>query len=188
MIYLQLFWSFFQVGLFTIGGGYAAIPLIQQQIVDIHGWLTMGQFADVVTISQMCPGAIGINTATFVGTKVGGIWGSVVATFGSILPAIFIVLFLAYMYTKYRNLKPVQGVLKGLRPAVVGLIASAGISIIATALWSGTLKTFSFGSLNFVSIGIFAAALVVLQKWKISPILVVVVAGAVGLGLFSFIG
>jgi len=187
MIYLQLFWSFFQIGLFSIGGGYAAMPLIQQQIVALHGWLNMTQFTDVVTIAEMTPGPIALNASTFVGTKVGGLLGALVATFGCVLPSIIIVLILAFLYTKYRNLKSVQGILRGLRPAVVGLIASAGLSITALALWNGTLKTFDASNLNYVSLGLFAVALFVLQKWKLNPILVMVGTGIVGFGLFSFL-
>ncbi len=187
MILLQLFWSFFQIGLFSIGGGYAALPLIQYQIIVLHGWLDMSAFADVVTISQMTPGPIATAAASFVGIKVAGFWGSLVANIGVVLPSIIIVLTLAYFYTKYRNLSSVQGVLKRLRPAVVGLIASAGASMIALALWNGTLKSFSIPNLDYVSIGIFLASLVALQKWKINPVYVMLAAGVVGLGLYSFI-
>ena len=188
MIYWQLFWSFFQIGLFSIGGGYAALPLIQQQIVNVHGWLNLTQFADVVTISQMTPGPIATAAASFVGIKVAGILGSIVATVACVTPSIIIVLILAYFYTKYRNLKTVQGVLKGLRPAVVGLIGSAGLSILALALWNGTIKSFTFSSLDYASIGLFAVSLFALQKYKLNPILLMVATGVVGLALYSFIG
>ena len=89
-IYLQLFWSFFQIGLFSIGGGYAAMPLIQNQVVSIHSWLTMAEFADIVTIAEMTPGPIAINSATFVGTKVAGLAGAVVATAGCVFPSCII--------------------------------------------------------------------------------------------------
>ena len=133
-IYLELLWSFFQIGLFSIGGGYAAMPLIQHQVVDLHGWLNMTQFADIVTISQMTPGPIAINSATFVGTRVAGLSGAIVATVGCVLPSCIIVLFLAFLYERYRGLGVVQGILAGLRPAVVALIASAGLSLLALAL------------------------------------------------------
>ncbi len=187
MIYLQLFWSFFQIGAFSFGGGYAALPLIEHQIIDLHGWLSMAQFADVITISQMTPGPIAINAATFVGTKVGGLAGAVVATFGCILPSILIVLILAYLYTKFCELTTVRGILSGLRPAVVGLIASAGISIMALSLWGGALFQFSFASLEYTAIGLFAASLFVLQKWKLNPILVMLCSGAIGLALYSIL-
>ena len=108
MIYLQLFWSFFQIGLFSIGGGYAAMPLIQKQVVDLNHWLSMGEFVDIITISQMTPGPIAINSATFVGIRIGGIGGALVATFGCVLPSCIIVLTIAYFYYKYRQLSLIQ--------------------------------------------------------------------------------
>ena len=135
MLYLQLFWSFFQIGLFSIGGGYAAMPLIQNQVVDLHHWLTLSEFTDLITISQMTPGPIAINPATFVGIRIGGVGGALVSTLGCILPSLIIVMTLAYFYTKYKNIAVIQGVLSGLRPAVVALIASAGLSIVILAFW-----------------------------------------------------
>lgn len=95
MIYLQLFWSFFQIGLFSIGGGYAAILLIQNQVVDVHNWLSLTEFTDLITISQMTPGPIAINSATFVGIRIAGFGGAIVATIGCILPSCIIVFLLA---------------------------------------------------------------------------------------------
>ena len=135
MVYLQLLWSFFQIGLFSFGGGYAAMPLIQHQVVELRGWLTMTQFSDIVTISQMTPGPIAINSATFVGIRVAGLPGAVVATLGCVLPSCIIVMALAFLYERYRGLSLVQGILGGLRPAVVAMIASAGISLLVLALW-----------------------------------------------------
>lgn len=108
MIYLQLFLSFLQIGLFSFGGGYAAMPLIQGQVVTLHGWLTMSEFTDLITISQMTPGPIAVNSATFVGMKIAGIPGAVVATAGCILPSCIIVTILARLYLKYRNLDLLQ--------------------------------------------------------------------------------
>ena len=122
MIYLQLLWSFFQIGLFSIGGGYAAMPLIQHQVVDLHPWLTMTEFADIMTIAEMTPGPIAINSATFVGIQVAGIPGAVIATLGCVLPSCIIVMLLAYIYYRFKGLSMVQGVLFGLRPAVVATI------------------------------------------------------------------
>ena len=118
MIYLQLFWSFIQIGMFSFGGGYAAMPLIQGQVVNTHEWLTMTEFTDLITISQMTPGPIAVNSATFVGMKIAGIPGAVVATLGCILPSCIIVTILAKLYLKYRNLDTLQGILYSLRPAV----------------------------------------------------------------------
>lgn len=111
MIYLELFWSFFQIGLFSIGGGYAAMPLIQHQVVDVHPWLTMAEFSDIITISQMTPGPISINSATFVGIRIAGLPGAIVATSGCVLPSCLIVLTLAFAYYRFRNFRIVKNVL-----------------------------------------------------------------------------
>ena len=104
MIYLEILWSFIQIGLFSVGGGYAAMPLIQHQVVDLHPWLTMTQFADIMTIAEMTPGPIAINAATFVGIRVAGIPGALVATLGCVLPSCIIVISLAYVYYRFRGL------------------------------------------------------------------------------------
>ena len=136
MIYWELFWSFVQVGAFCVGGGYASMPLIQEQVIERHGWLTLQQFIDIFTISQMTPGPIGINAATFVGTKVAGVPGAIAATAGFIFPSIIIVLILAKLFFKYGDIGPIRGILNGLRPAVVALICSAGVGFILLALWN----------------------------------------------------
>ena len=105
MTLLELFWSFLQVGLFSIGGGYAAMPLIQAQVVEQHPWLTMSEFTDLITIAEMTPGPIAINSATFVGIRIAGLGGAVVATFGCILPSLLIVSILAKIYYKYKGAK-----------------------------------------------------------------------------------
>ena len=135
MIYLELFWSFFQIGLFSIGGGYAAMPLIQNQVVDIHPWLTMTGFADIMAIAEMTPGPIAVNAATFVGIQVAGLPGALIATIGCIFPSCVIVMTLAYVYYRFRGLSVMQGILAGLRPAVIAMIASAGISLLCMALY-----------------------------------------------------
>jgi len=187
MIYLKLFWSFFQIGLFSFGGGYAAMPLIRNQVVSINGWLSMGEFADVITISQMTPGPIGINAATFVGLRIGGIQGAIVATIGCVLPSGVIVLSLAYIYYKYRGLSTVQGVLNGLRPAVIAMIASAGLALVILAFWNGKSITSNREDIDFVAVAIFAVAFIILRKWKVSPIRVMLGAGVVGLCIYPFI-
>ena len=130
MIYLQLFLSFIKVGMFSIGGGYAAMPLIQSEVVNGHGWLTMNEFTDLITIAEMTPGPIAVNSATFVGIRIGGIPGALVATGGCILPSCVIVSALALLYNKYKNVSTLQSVLSSLRPAVVALIAAAGLSLL----------------------------------------------------------
>ena len=157
MIYLQLFLSFLQIGLFSFGGGYAAMPLIQAQIVDAHGWLTMSEFTDLITISQMTPGPIA-------------------ATIGCILPSCVIVTFLAKLYLKYRTMDLLQGVLNALRPAVVALIASAGVSILLTAFW-GSEEKILLEETDWLLVVIFGLSFLLLDKAKMNPILVMILAG-----------
>lgn len=188
---LKLFWSFFQIGLFSIGGGYAAMPLIQKQIVDLHQWLTPAEFIDIITISQMTPGPIAINSATFVGTRVASLPGALIATLGNVLPSCIIVLTIAYFYFKHSNLWALQGVLNGLRPAVVALIASAGLSILLIALFDGQYKSWldvSFKGIDWIAVALFAGSLFVLRKFKKDSILVMIGSGAAGLVLYQLTG
>ncbi len=188
MILLQLFISFFQVGLFSIGGGYAALPLIQEQVVNIHHWLTLSEFTDLITISQMTPGPIAINSSTFVGNQVAGLLGSIIATFACVLPSILIVLTLAYFYFKYKNITIVQGILSGLRPTVVALIASAGLSILILSFWGENGFSWNPADINLVAVGLFAASLFVLRKWKLNQITVMLGSGVVGMIIYLLLG
>lgn len=184
MILFELFWSFVQIGLFSFGGGYAAMPFIQEQVVQNRGWLTMNEFVDVVTISQMTPGPIAINAATFVGTRVYGFAGSVIATIGVVTPSIIIVLTLAYLYYKYNELLVIKGALKGLRPVVVSLIATAGLSIVLMAFFRGLASSWfsiNISQVDILAVVLFAVGLFVLRKFKSDPIYVMVGCGVVGL-------
>ncbi len=180
MIYLSLLWSFIQIGLFSVGGGYAAMPLIQHQVIDIHGWLTMQEFSDIMTISQMTPGPIAINSATFVGIRIAGIPGALVATFGCILPSSIIVTILAFVYYRFKGLDAVQSVLKGLRPAVVAMIASAALSLTAMALCGSDSFT---RDIDMVNATLIAISLIVLRKWRLNPIIVIAATGIFGIFL-----
>ena len=177
MIYLELLWSFFQIGLFSIGGGYAAMPLFQNQVVDLHPWLTMTQFADIMTIAEMTPGPIAINSATFVGIQVAGIPGAVVATVGCVTPSCIIVMTLAYIYYRFRGLTMVQGIMAWLRPAVVAMIASAGISLIILSFYGQRTLPEDLSSINYVSAVLFGVGLAVLRRWKFNPVYVMLGAG-----------
>jgi chromate transporter len=180
MLYLQLFWSFFQIGLFGFGGGLAVMPLIQNQVVDKHGWLSLQQFTDLITISEMTPGPIAINSATFVGTQIGGFGGALVATLGCILPSCVIVLSLAWLYSKYSEMAVIKGVLGGLRPTVVALILSAGLSILILSLFGHDGFSWNFASIDFLAAAVFIAGLLILRKYKTSPILVMLGSGVIG--------
>ena len=174
MIYLQLFFSFLQIGTFSFGGGYAALPLIQNQVVSLHHWISMAEFTDLIAI----------NSATFVGIKIAGMPGALVATLGCILPSCIIVTIIAYLYMRYRNLDTLQGILGMLRPAVVALIASAGISILITAFFGDS--GIKLSSCNPKAVVIFAGCLILLRK-RVNPVLVMVLAGIVNVGLSLFI-
>lgn len=186
MIYLQLLWSFIQIGLFSIGGGYAAMPLIQSQVVMQHQWLSMREFTDLVTIAEMTPGPIAVNSATFVGTRIAGLGGALVATLGCILPSLFIVSALAVIYRKYKGLTLLDSVLGCLRPVVVALILSAGLSILKLTAFGGAAV--SAANLDWIGVALFAAAFFVLRKYKANPILVMSLCGAAGLGLYLLLG
>lgn len=176
MIYLKLFLSFLQIGLFSIGGGYAAMPLIQAQVVEQNSWLSMNEFTDLITIAEMTPGPIAVNSATFVGIRIAGLPGAVIATFGCILPSLFIVSFLAFVYYRYKNLSVLQSVLSALRPAVVALIASAGLSILAQVAFYGI--SVSLENINWTGLCLFAFALFLLRKFRMNPVLVMILCGA----------
>ena len=178
-VYIQLFFSFLQVGLFSVGGGYAAMPLIQSQVVEKYAWLTMNEFTDLITIAEMTPGPIAVNSATFVGIRIAGIPGALTATFGCIFPSCIIVSLLAFVYYKYKKLSVLQSVLSSLRPAVVALIAGAGLSILNIVVFGS--NAVSFSNIEIIETVIFVVAFIVLRKFKLNPILVMSCCGAAGL-------
>lgn len=177
MIYLDLFLSFLKVGLFSIGGGYAAMPLIQSQAIDTYGWLSLNEFTDLVSIAEMTPGPIAVNAATFIGTRMAGLPGALIATFGVILPSLFIVSLLFLIYKKFGKLPAIQTALTYLRPAVTALIASAGLTILLNVL--NVSKGMAVNEFNFAAAAIFVIAFIVLRKIKPSPIIVMLCSGAV---------
>lgn len=178
---LKLFFAFIQVGLFSVGGGYAAIPLIQDQIVNIHGLMTIEEFSDLITIAEMTPGPISINSSTFVGTRLAGPFGAIVCTLGCVIPSFIICLTLAYFYYKYRDFKGVQKVLAALRPAVVAMIGSAGISILLLALFNSG-SGYHFSDLRYIELSLFIGCFILLRfyKHKISAITIIFGSGIVG--------
>lgn len=175
MIYLELFLSFLKVGFFSIGGGYAAMPLIESLVVSEHGWLTVNEFSNLVTIAEMTPGPILVNGATFVGAKVAGFPGTVIATFASVFPSLIIVSFLAFLYYKYKSLSAMQSILKSIRPAVVALIASAGLTILINAVFSSGM--ISLKNADYAAAVLFAASFFAIRKLKTNPVLTMLICG-----------
>ncbi len=178
MMLLQLLISFLKIGAFSFGGGYAALPLIQNEVVNIHQWISMTEFTNLVTISQMTPGPIVINTATFVGMKVSGVLGAIIATLGCVFPSCIIVTLLAWLYLKYRQLDTLQSVLKTLRPAVVAMIAAAGVSMMITSFWGDVI---SIETTKISAICLFGISIYLLAKKEMSPVLVMSIAGVLNL-------
>ncbi len=182
MIYFQLFWEFVKVGIFCVGGGYASMPLIQAGIVETHHWLTMTEFVDVFTISQMTPGPIGINAATFAGMKVAGIGGAVAATAGFALPSFIIGVALAKMFMKYGNINSIRGVLNGLRPAVVALICSAGVSFVILALWNSDGIPADMSTVDWRGVILLPVGYIMVKK-KLGVIKTLLGTGVLGLAI-----
>lgn len=174
MIYLELMYVYLKIGLFGFGGGYAMLSLIQFEVVERHQWLTSQQFTDIVAISQMTPGPIGVNSATYIGyTVTGSVWGSVIATIAVCLPSFLLVLLISYYFTKFKNNKYVNAAMSGLLPMSVGLIAAAALLL---------MNRENF--IDYKSLIIFAAAFLLTWKYKLHPILMICLAGTAGLILY----
>lgn len=172
----------FKIGLFGFGGGYAMLSMIQGEVVTRYEWLTPQEFTDIVAISQMTPGPIGINSATYVGfTATGSVWGSVIATFAVVLPSFILMLTISRFFLKYQKHPAVEAVFSGLRPAVVGLLASAALVLMNTENFSSpTEDTYSF----VISCIIFLVAFVGTKKYKLNPIGMIIACGLAGLLLY----
>lgn len=189
VIYLKLFWTFFKIGLFGFGGGYGMLSLIQNEVVENHKWISNSEFTDIVAVSQMTPGPIGINSATYVGYKAvenagmertEAVFGSLLASFSVMLPSFILMLLISAFFMRYKDHKSVQTVLKWLRPVVVGMLAAAVLLL----LNEENLGTFNAANLQlYVSIGLFVLAFLATYFWKIGPIKVILLAGLFG-GLF----
>ena len=180
MTLLQLFLSYIKIGFFGFGGGYAMLSLIHSEVVVSHQWLTNSEFSDIVAISQMTPGPIAINSATYIGYEVAGFWGSVVATVAVSLPALTLMLLITIFFLRLRNNRYVKGVVAGMRPVVIGMIASAALLLIFPTSSDGA----SF--IDGWSWVIFVATLVASAR-KVNPILLIVISGLVGIILYGFL-
>ena len=195
-LFLELFWNFFLIGAFTIGGGYAMLSLIQGEVVTAHHWISESTFTDIVAISQMTPGPIGINTATYVGydvlfqatgSHVLGIAGSATATLALVIPSFILVLLIVRFYTQFKSSVLFEGVMSWLRPTVVGLIGAAAIILIVDTTWVQGAPVFSVVRDNFPdwkSWCLLAAAFAASYWGKVNPILVIVAAAVLGLLIY----
>lgn len=189
MLLLELFYTFLKIGLFSFGGGYGMLSVIQGEVVTRHAWLTASEFTDIVAISQMTPGPIGINSATYVGytamlnatgNEALAVLGSLMASFAVMLPSIVLMLIVSRFFMKHSKNRNVEAVFKALRPAVVGLIASAALLLMTEENFGSPAETpLQFG----VSVALFVAAFVAMKFFKVSPILILLLAGIFG-GVF----
>ena len=171
MLYLQILFSYLKIGLFGFGGGYAMLSLIRHEVVEKHSWMTGGEFTDIVAISQITPGPIGINTATYIGyTATGNVWGSILATIAVCLPSFVIFLCIARAYAKFKSNRYIEGAFSILRPVTVGLIAAVVLLLLNSENFTGWL-----------SVLIFSAGFVLTKFLKLHPILLIISAGIVGI-------
>lgn len=177
---ISLFFTFMLIGVSAFGGGYAVMPLIQKYIVESHGWINLTELADITSISQMTPGPIFINAATFVGIKVSGQMGGIVATMGSVIPSFCLVLILGYLFNKHGNLYFVQNIMKGLRPTIVGLIWVAAITLVLSSLFTPVKG----GWIDLPSAVAFLIALLLSLKTKWDTLLIVLAGALVGLASY----
>ncbi|MEY8685015.1 chromate transporter [Bacteroides sp. AN502(2024)] len=182
MIYLELFYTFFKIGLFGFGGGYAMLSMIQGEVVTRHEWVSSQEFTDIVAISQMTPGPIGINAATYVGfTSTGSVLGSIIATFAVVLPSFILILTISKFFLRYQKHPVVESIFDGLRPAVVGLLASAALLLMNVENFgSPTEDTYSF----VISVIIFLIVFIGTRRYKANPIAMIIACGIAGLLLY----
>ncbi|WKY47998.1 chromate transporter [Eubacteriaceae bacterium ES3] len=190
MIYINLFITFFKIGLFTIGGGYAMIPLIQQEVLK-NGWLTMTDFVNFLAVAESTPGAFAVNIATFVGMGTAGIFGAIVSTTAVVLPSLIIIVLIAKVFTNFQDNKWVRGALYGIRPVVIALVASAVVSLMAKGLLLEGTEINGIQSiieaLQFKELLIFALTSAAYFKFKLHPIQLVLLSGGLGIILFGMV-
>lgn len=180
MILWELFYTFFTIGLFTVGGGYAMLPLIQERVVA-NGWMPSQQIMDFIAVSESTPGPFAINIATYVGMEEANVLGAVCATFGVVLPSFLVILLVAQAYEKFKKSKLVMGAMTGLRPVVVGLIGSAIFSMINDVFFKSGLSLATVTSFWFVVSAVIFVIMLVLVFKKVHPIIVILLSAALGI-------
>mgnify|MGYP000890491521 CR=1 FL=1 len=182
-VILVLFFTFLKIGLFSIGGGYAIIPLIQEQVVEKTGWISEKVFTDIITISQMTPGPLAVNTSTFVGLQIAGVAGAIAATLGCVLCGVLLSLMLYRFFQRHQKSIYVFEVLGGLKAASLGLIISAAVTILMLALWGIGTPTFDTMPDWFIAT-MFALSLLALRKWKVNHIIIMIGTGLLGFFIY----
>lgn len=188
MSLIRIFFVFFQIGLLSIGGGYAVIPMIQEQVVENYAWIPQQTFADVITISQMTPGPLAVNTSTFVGLQIAGIFGALLATLGCVLAGVCIATCLYSVLRRYRNSIYISEVLNGLKAASAGLIVSAAATILLLTFTGSTeFRNLSAAAVDWPAIILFCGAFLAVRRFHLNPILAMLLTGGAGLFFYYFI-
>lgn len=186
MIYLELFWTFLKIGAFTFGGGYAMLPLIQAEVAA-HSWMSATDLVNFVAISESTPGPFAINISTYVGMETAGLPGAVCSTFGVVLPSFVIILIVAQCYERFKQSRVVKGCMSGLKPAVIGMIGAAILSVAQTVFFPDGLHFSSIATYPFVtSLVIFVPSFILIFR-KVHPILVILLSAVLGIG-FGYLG
>ena len=182
MIYLELFWTFLTIGAFTFGGGYAMLPLIQQEVAARWGSrISEEMLINFVAVSESTPGPFAINMATYVGAEMGGVFGSVCATLGVVVPSFVIILVVAKCYDQFRQNKIVKGCMSGLKPAVVGLIGNAVLNVLMTVFFPAGLSLAVFSDVAFYIYAAIFAVMLVLAFKKVHPIIIICISAVLGI-------
>lgn len=181
MMYLTLFFTFFKIGLFTFGGGYAMLPLIQSEVIG-KGWMPGEDLVNFIAVSESTPGPFAVNIATYIGTEMAGILGAVCATLGVVMPSFIVILIVAQFFEKFKENKIVKGCMSGLKPAVIGLIGAAVISVAKTVFFPDKVDTAVFtDKMFYVSLMLFGLMSYLTLKKKTHPILIICISAIVGI-------
>ena len=184
MIYLELFWTFVTIGAFTIGGGYAMLPLIQEEVAARWGdVISQESMVNFVAVSESTPGPFAVNMATYVGAEMGGVLGSVCATLGVVLPSFIIILIVAKCYDRFRSSRVVKGCMTGLKPAVVGLIGNAVLGVLLTVFFPAGLTVAAFANVSFYIYGALFGIMLVLAFKKVHPIIIICLSAVIGIAV-----
>ena len=187
MIFLDLLWTFFKIGAFTFGGGYAMLPLIQSAVAE-HGWMSNEALVNFIAVSESTPGPFAVNVSTYVGMTVGGVFGALCATLGVVLPSFIIILIVARCYEKFRDSHIVAGCMSGLKPAVIGLIATAVVSVGKTVFFPGGFTVAYLTEHSFLLAAALFVVMLVLAFKKVHPIVIILLSAAVGIAVGFLLG
>lgn len=183
---IQLIFTFLKIGMFSIGGGYAIIPLIQEQVVTQQGWIDEKVFTDIITISQMTPGPLAVNTSTFVGIQIAGIPGAIAATCSCVISGVLISILLYEFFKIYKSSQYIFRILNGLKASSLGLIMAAGLTILLlTFFGTSDYHNVNLWNVDAVAVVLFGASLFCMRKWKTGPVCTMLVCGAAGLFAYS---